>query len=110
LRKRHGATDVTARRRVLLHNLCELLGREVLRKPDKRRPQSPMNQRDLAVDEPAHENLVGVDDSPKDRVYMVALWVRPPTPFDVLADDSLRKSRHSPFGRNEDDAMLSDES
>ena len=32
--------------------------REALRKPDERRPEPPMNQRDLAVDEPAHQHLV----------------------------------------------------
>ena len=95
---------------MFLANLSKLLAREAIGEPNKRRPKPSMNQRDLAADEPAHENLVGVGDRPKNRVDVTALRMRPPAALDGFADDSFRKPRRSPFGRREDDTMLSDES
>ena len=110
MRERHDATGVAARWCVLLKDLSELFGCEALREPNERRPKPSVNQRDLAIDEPTYENLVGVDDSPKDRIDVVTLWMCPPAPLDGFANDSFCKARHSSFGRNEDDAMLPDES
>jgi hypothetical protein len=95
---------------VLLSNLSKLLGRKAFGEPNKGRPKPPMNQRDLPVDEPAHEHLVGVGYRPKDRVDVMALWMCPPAALDVFADDSFRKAGRRPFGRSEHDAVLSDES
>jgi hypothetical protein len=110
LRERHDATGVATRSCVLLSNLSKLLGCEAFGEPHEGRPKPPVNQRDFSVDQPAHENLVRVGHRPKDRVDLMALWMSPPAALDVFADDSFRKARRSPFGRSEDDAVLSDES
>lgn len=103
-------TDVASRWCVLLSNLSKLVGGEAASETDKQRPKPPMNQRDLAIDKPAHENLVRIGDRSEDRVDVMTSRVRPPAPLDVFADNRFRKARRSPFGRSEDDAVLSDES
>jgi len=107
--ERHDATGVATRWCVLLSNLSKLLGRKAFGEPNKGRPKPPMNQRDFSADEPAHEHLVRVGHRPKDRVDVMALWMRPPAALDVFADDRFRKARRRPFGGSEDDAVLSDE-
>ena len=102
LRKRHDATDVATRRCVLISDLSKLLGREAFGEPNKGRPKAPMNQRDLSADEPAHENLVRVGHGSKDRVDVMALWMRPPAALDVFPDNRFRKARRRPLGRSED--------
>ena len=57
-----------------------------------------MNQRDLAIDEAANEHLLGIGDGLKDREYVMALRVRPPTALDWLANDSLCEARDRAFG------------
>ncbi len=107
--ERHDTTGVATRWRVLLSNLSKLFGRKAFGEPNKGRPQPPMNQRDFPAHEPAHEHLVGVGHRPKDRVDVMALWMRPPAALDVFADDRFSKARRRPFGGSEDDAVLSDE-
>ena len=110
LRERHDATGVATRWCVLLSNLSKLLGRETFGESNKGGPKSSMNQRDLSVDEPTHENLVRVSHRSKDSVDVMTLWMRPPAALDVFADDSFRKARCGSFGGSEYDAVLSDES
>src|SRR2546425_5817755 len=110
LREWHDVTGMATRWCVLLSNLRKLLRREAFGKANKVRPKAPMNQRDLSADEPAHENLVRVGHGSKDRVDVMALWMRPPAALDVFPDNRFRKARRRPLGRREDDAVLSDES
>jgi len=87
---------------VLLSNLRELLGREAFRQPDQYRPQPSMNQRDLAIDEPANENVLGFADRGENGEDPATLPMRPPAALDRFTHDrfcepgsiSLRRSQH----------------
>ena len=106
----HDTTYVTPRWRVLLTNLCELLGREVFGEPNEGWPKPPMNQRDFSVDQPAYKDLVRIGHRAKDRKDVVALRMGPPASRDGFAGDSFGKARRASLGRNEDYAMPSDKS
>lgn len=101
---------VATRGCVLVSNLSELFAREASAEPNERRPKPPMNQRDLAADKSAHENLIRTGNRPEDRIDVMTLWMGPPAALDVFADDSFRETRGGTFGRSQDDAVFSDES
>jgi hypothetical protein len=98
LRERYLVSYVTTGCGVFLSNLYQLPGRETRREPNKRWPEAAMNQRDLAIDEAANEHLLGICDGLKDCEDVMALRVRPPTAFDLLADDGLCEARDCALG------------
>ena len=110
MRKRHDPTGVTTGWRVFLPNLCKLLGREAFGEPNEGWPKPPMDQRDFSADQPAYQDLVRIGHRAEDRKDVVAFGMGPPAPRDGFADDSFGKARSGPFGRSEDDAMVSDKS
>jgi len=108
LRERNLATNVAARWHVLVPDLGQLLGHEAVGESNQRRPEPAMNQRDLAVEEPTHEDLLGFGDGFQDGVDVVAPRVRPPTAFDGFADDGLGETRRGSLRRSQHDTMLPD--
>jgi len=69
-----------------------------------------MNQCDFSADQATYKNLVRIGHRAEDRKDVVTLWMRPPAPHDGFADDHFGEAGYGPFGRSEDDAMLSDKS
>jgi len=98
LRERYLVSYVATGCGVFLSNLCQLLGRETRREPNKQGPEPAMNQRDFAIDEAANEHSLGICDGLKDCEDVMALRVRPPTALDWLADDGLCEARDRAFG------------
>jgi hypothetical protein len=74
---------------VLFANLRKVFGSEAFGETDQRRPKAPMNEGELSLDEPADQNFVRFTDGSDDPEDVMALRMRPPAPFDGLADDRL---------------------
>ena len=91
-------THVATGWRVLVSDLGQPLGCELVREPNQQRPEATVNQGDLAIDQPTKKNLVGFGDGLKDCVDPATLRVRPPATFDWLADDGLSEARSGPLG------------
>ena len=68
-----------------------------------------MNQRDLAIDEPTRQDLIGSGDGSEDGVDPMTLRMGPPAAFDGFADDGLGEARGGSLRRNEDDTLFPDE-
>jgi hypothetical protein len=68
----------------------ELL-RKVLRGANERRPQAPMNEGDLAVDEAADEDVLARANSLRELKDLMAPRMRPPASLNGLARDYDRK-------------------
>ena len=83
---------------MLFTDLGQLLRREAVGEPDQRRPESAMNQGDLAIDEPADEDMLGFGDSFEDCEDLVTLRVCPPATLDGFTDDGLGETRCSSPG------------
>lgn len=94
---------------VLFMNLRELIGWQVVRKSNQGRPESPMHERYLSVDQATNQNVRRVADTSKDIKDLMALWMSPPTPPDRLTRNCVRQTRNRSLGRSENDAMLSNE-
>jgi hypothetical protein len=74
-----------------LVNLGESLSRESMCRADQRRPEAAMDVGDLAVDEPAHEDFVGVADYTGELEDLVASGMRPPVSANGCARHGLRE-------------------
>jgi hypothetical protein len=79
---------------MLLPDLRDLIGSESAGDPDQRRPEAAMNQSNFSIDETTNENFLCSSHCLKDCENLAALGMSPPTPFDGLADDQLRKPRN----------------
>jgi len=74
-----------------LVNLSESPSRESMCRADQRRPETAMDVGDLAVDEPAHEDIIGITDYSGECEDLVASGMRPPAPANGYARDGLRE-------------------
>lgn len=91
-------SHVMSRWRMYLAHLCKAVRWKLLRRPDKGRPQSAMNEGNLAVDETAHENIAALPDSPRDRKDLVTFRMRPPTDTNRAPGDGVSE-RWDPTSR-----------
>ena len=107
--ERYLVFDMLARRRVLFSKLGDLAGSEVARGTNQVWPQSSMNQRHFAADEPADQYLPGVSNGIQESEYSMTLRMSPPATLDHLPNDCFGQARGISFGRDEDDAMLLNE-
>ena len=82
---------------MLLFNLGELLRREAVGKPNQRRPQTAMDQGDLAIDKSADKNLLRASNGLKNCVDVVTLRVCPPATLDRFPDDGLGETGRRSF-------------
>jgi hypothetical protein len=55
------------------------------------RATPPMDERDLALDQPAHEDIVAVADGSRHREDLMTLWMRPPAASNQLSGYDLCK-------------------
>jgi hypothetical protein len=69
-----------------------------------------MDERDLALDQPTHEDIVAVTDASRHREDLVTLGMRPPAPPNGLSRCDFSKRRHGPTRGLEHDTVLADES
>ena len=81
----------------------------VARRSDKGRPQPPMDKRDFALDEAAHEDIVAVADRSSHCKDLVTLRMRPPAPPNWLSGDGLSQRRDWPVRGFEDDTVPTNE-
>src|SRR5262249_62089622 len=100
------AAHVLTRRSMLFLNLRQLFGTEGLRQSDQRWPDSPMNQRDLAVDEATHENVRRLTEPIENSENRVAPGGSPPATLDGPARYRLDQSWRRSFSRHENDPVL----
>jgi hypothetical protein len=94
---------------VNLTDLSEVAARESLGNANHSRPKPAVNVGDLAVDEAADQDLVGIADCPREGEDLLASWVRPPAPVDRFAGEGVGEGGHQASTGFEHDAMLSDE-
>jgi hypothetical protein len=73
---------------VYLMNLCKVRGRESLRHPHQRRPQSSMYVSYFAADEPTHEDIRTIPNRAGHCIYLPTLRVRPPATANLSTSDS----------------------
>jgi hypothetical protein len=69
-----------------------------------------MDKRDLAIDQPTHEDIVAVTDRSRDREDLAALRMRPPAASNGRSRCDCGKRRHGPTRGLEHDTVLADES
>ncbi len=91
LRKRNFPGDVAPGVSVDLVDLGKLLLGETLRRANKRWPQATMNERDLTIDEAAHEDILAGANRLRDLEDLVAPRMRPPASASGPACDRYRK-------------------
>jgi len=70
-----------------LSDLREVFARQAPGQTDERRPDTPMHERDLAADEPAHQNFLRLASGARERKDLVTLRMGPPTSSDRFASD-----------------------
>jgi hypothetical protein len=58
-----------------------------------------MDERDLALDKPTHENVVAIADRTRQCEDLVTLWMRPPVTLNGLSNDRLRQRWDRAFRR-----------
>jgi hypothetical protein len=85
--KRDLLADVAPRGRVHFMDLGKAFLWKALRRANERRPQAPMNEGDLAVDEAADEDVFALANSLRQLEDLVAPRMRPPTPLNGFARD-----------------------
>ena len=76
-----------SRRRVLLVQSGQLLGREAIREPRQCGPQTAMHECDLAVDQPQANDIGRIVECPQDVEDRVPLRMPPPASLDRLTGD-----------------------
>lgn len=108
-RERHLLRDVSARWGVHLADLGELPLREVLRGANKRGPETPVDERDLALDQATHEDVFSLPHGLRKRVDLAATGMRPPAPVDGAAGNRTRERWDGTGCRLENDTMLANE-
>ena len=101
---------MASRTRVDLTQLREVNCSKPTRRSDKRGPQPPMDKRDLAVDQPTHEDLVAVADRSRHREDLITLRMRPPATSNRLSSYDLSKRRDGPARGLKHDTVLPNES
>jgi hypothetical protein len=79
------------------------------RRSDQSRPQPPMDKRDLALDETAHQDIVAIPDEARHREDLVTFRMRPPATPNRLSSDNLSKRRDRPLRSLEYDTVLTNE-
>lgn len=92
-----------------LAHACQTRSRQAIRRPYERRPQPPMDERDLALDEAAHENIIAVADGACHGEDLAAFRMRPPVTANRRARDGLGQRRHRSTRGFENDAVLPNE-
>jgi hypothetical protein len=93
-----------------LAQLRKAIQRKTPCRANKSGPQSPMDKRDLALDQAADEDISAVADRPRHRENFVTLRMGPPTARNSLSSDGFGQRRHrSPRGL-EYDPMRANES
>ena len=85
--KRNLLGDVAPGGRVYFMDLGKALPGKALRRANERRPQAPMNEGDLAIDESADEDVVAPANALRELEDFVAPRMRPPTPLNRFARD-----------------------
>lgn len=83
--------------------------RQPARQPNQGRPQTPMHERDPAVQKPAHEHLLRVAHRSGHPVHVTRFRVTPPASQDRPARDRLGQARHRTLARHQHDSVLPDE-
>ncbi len=74
-----------------LVDLSKLLLGETLRRANKRWPQATMNERDLTIDEAAHEDILAAANRLRDLEDLVAPRMRPPASANGSTCDGYRE-------------------
>jgi hypothetical protein len=69
-----------------------------------------MDKRNLALDEPTHEDIVAVADRSRHREDLMTFRMRPPATSNWLSSYELSKRRNGPLGGLEHDTVLTNES
>lgn len=95
---------------VLLPDSRELRFAKSGRQFNQRRPETPMNVRDFAVDQLADQNIRAVTNGPGRSKNLLPLGVSPPTSSNRFAGDRLRKAWNRSARRLEYNAMTFHES
>ena len=101
--------DMLSRWRMLFNKLRYLIRAEAPGATHQSGPETLMHKRDFPIDEPTHQDLVRFPHGQSRTENLFAKRVRPPTAHDLAAHNGLRKRRHRPLRRLQDDAMLLDE-
>jgi hypothetical protein len=91
LRKRNFPGDVAPGVSVDLVDLSKPLLGKMLRRANKRWPQATMNERDLTIDEAAHEDVLSAANRLRDLEDLVAPRMRPPASANGLTYDGYRE-------------------
>lgn len=97
---------VTTCRRMLLVHLRKLTWLEAFRQPHQRRPQAPMNQRHLSINEAANKNIGRFGELLEHRKDLMTFRMRPPAALDRLTGNHLRHARHRSARCRKHDAVL----
>lgn len=100
---------VVPRARVDLPQLRKAIRRKAARRSDKGRPQPPMDERDLALDKPTHQDIVAVADRTGQRKDLLAFRMRPPAAPNRTSSDGLSKRRGGPVRGFKDDTVVTNE-
>lgn len=95
---------------MLFANSVETLGSDLIREADQRRPQAPMDIRDLTIDEAADENIGGIAHRARHAKDCSPLRVSPPTSQDQLPNNRLSKRGNGALAALKDNTLLLDES
>ena len=91
LRKRNFPGDVTPGVSVDLVDLSKLLLGKTVRRANKRWPQATMNERDLAIYDAAHEDILAAANCLRELEDLVAPRMRPPASTNGTLGDGCRK-------------------
>ena len=89
----------------MLTDLGDLLRCEPVCEAHYGRPQLPMNERDLSVDQPTDKDLLGLGDLGEDVVDRIRLGMRPSIAADWLAGNGFNEARGRTFGRRQDNPV-----
>lgn len=100
---------VMSRGGVFLLNFGETFGGEVIGHANQRRPQSAVDERDLAPDEAADQHVGGFTYEAQGRIDFVALNVPPPTASNRFSSDHFGQPRYRALGRRQHDTVLLNE-
>jgi hypothetical protein len=82
---------------------------KAFRRSDKRWPQPPMDERDLSLDQTAHEHIVTFPDRSRHREDFVTFRVSPPAAPHWFSSDGLGNRRNRPLPCFEHDTVLTNE-
>ena len=98
--KRRHPLHVFAARRVVLVHPRQPLRPNLLGQSDEVRPESPVDERDFAIDQLANEHVRRLAESLAGGEYRVARRVGPPATVNRLGRNGARQVRHQPDGDN----------